>query len=130
MLKLWKMEDLDDCEVQLQVPEPNPTTCKVSCLYAPPFLTNKQGDKEDNHCFVYIGMENGNIYIFDTYYKHAQTFVNYSIKFNSLNLPGMQANDSDMVNDIKCHMTKMHRMLISYRSTAVVVFSINKNSCI
>jgi len=32
--------------------------------------------------------------------------------------------------DIKCHTTKMHRLLISYKDVAVVVFSINKNKII
>lgn len=36
----------------------------------------------------------------------------------------------DRVNDIKCHSTKMHRLLICYDRTAVVVFSINKNCAI
>ena len=35
-----------------------------------------------------------------------------------------------MVKDIKCHMTKMHRLLICYYGTAVVVFSLNKNRVI
>ena len=36
----------------------------------------------------------------------------------------------DRVNDIKSHSTKMHRLLICWGSTAVVVFSINKNRAI
>ena len=35
-----------------------------------------------------------------------------------------------MVSDIKCHMLKMHRLLISYSRSAVVVYSINKNRSI
>lgn len=31
------------------------------------------------------------------------------------------------VTDIKCHPDKMHRLLISYESTGVAVFSLNKN---
>ena len=41
MLKLWNMEDLDDCEVQIQVPYPAKTGSKVSCLYVPSFITNR-----------------------------------------------------------------------------------------
>ena len=33
----------------------------------------------------------------------------------------------DIVTDMKCHWQKMHRLLISYKTTAVVVFSLNKN---
>ena len=80
MLKLWDMEDLDDCEVQIQVPHPDQAREKVSCLYIPPFLTNKP----ENHRHIFIGMEQGNIYVFDV---ETKKFVNYIITFNKLKLP-------------------------------------------
>ena len=121
VLKLWDMEEgLDDCEVQICVPHPDPDNCKVSCLYIPAFLTNIQ----ENHRHIFIGMESGSIYVFDT---EAKTFADYVIDFKELGLPEQVAEDEDRVNDIKCHVTKMHRLLICYARTAIVVFSMNKN---
>lgn len=34
---------------------------------------------------------------------------------------------SDTVSDIKTHPTLMHRMLIAYEETAVIIYSLNKN---
>ena len=113
------MNELDDCEVQLVVPHPNPDTCKVSCLYIPSTLTNK----DENHRHIFIGMEEGNIYIFDLL---TRKFASFFIDFKNLRLPKQVPEDACEVNDIKCHMTKMHRLLISFSRTAIVVFSINK----
>lgn len=38
MLKLWNLEDLDDCELQIQIPQPEDVP--VTCLYVPSFLTS------------------------------------------------------------------------------------------
>jgi WD40 repeat protein len=39
LLKLWRLSDLDDCEIQLKIPEDSPNT-RVSCLYIPSFITS------------------------------------------------------------------------------------------
>ena len=75
-------------------------------------------------------MEQGNIYVFDL---KTRKFSTYFIVFKQLGLFGMAGSDAsleDKVQDMKCHYTKMHRLLISYARTAIIVFSINKNRCI
>ena len=69
-------------------------------------------------------MEFGNIMIFDIKCK---TFSGYTIDYDKIGLPDVQEGQQDQVNDIKCHVTKMHRLLICYARTAIVVFSMNKN---
>jgi hypothetical protein len=39
ILKLWRLEDLDDCEIQIKIPHPN-FPSRVSCLYIPSFITS------------------------------------------------------------------------------------------
>ena len=68
-------------------------------------------------------MDQGDIYVFDL---NTSTFASYSIEFGKL-FPGSKAAP---VVDIKCHTTKMHRLLISYKDIAVCVFSLNKNTII
>ena len=75
LLKLWDMEDLDDCEVQCMVPKPNPQTYKVSCLYVPHFITNRP----ENHRHVFVGLDQGDIKIFDLQTK---MFSVYCITFS------------------------------------------------
>ena len=59
MLKLWDLEELSDCEVALQIPHPG--NSRVSCLYVPSFITSIA----DNHNHFFIGMDQGDIYVFD-----------------------------------------------------------------
>lgn len=65
-------------------------------------------------------MDDGDIYIFDLSIK---TFSKFKIDYKKL-YPDKPATP---VMDIKCHPTKMHRLLIAYKKTAIAVFSINKN---
>ena len=91
----------------------------MSCLYVPNFITSQPL----NHDHFFIGMDQGDIYVFDL---NARTFCPYKIEYKAL-FPGAAPA---MVMDIKCHVTKMHRLLISYNKVAVVVFSLNKNRII
>ena len=91
----------------------------MSCLYIPNFITSQPL----NHDHFFIGMEQGAIYVFDL---KTSNFTSYIIEFEKL-FPGQRAAP---VVDIKCHTTKMHRLLLSYKDTAIVVFSLNKNCLI
>jgi hypothetical protein len=65
-------------------------------------------------------MDDGDIYIFDLTVKTFSKFkIDYKLMFSD--------KPATAVVDIKCHPTKMHRLLIAYKKTAVCVFSINKN---
>ena len=75
MLKLWSLEDLSNCEIQIQIPHPG--NCRVSCLYVPSFLTSQPL----NHKHFFIGMEQGDIYVFDL---EARTFSGFRIEFSKL----------------------------------------------
>ena len=68
-------------------------------------------------------MDSGDIYVFDL---DARTFCQYKIEYCKL----FPNNQPATVLDMKCHLTKMHRLLISYGGVAVVVFSLNKNRII
>ena len=78
-------------------------------------------------------MEQGNIYVFDL---QTCKYSTYFIVFKQLKLQGVTVDylesfgNVDRVNDIKCHSTKLHRLLICYARTAVIVFSLNKNRAI
>ena len=72
-----------------------------------------------NHKHFFIGMESGEIYIFDLV---EQAFDPLVLSFESV----FPKQPVDTIMDIKCHNTKMHRLLIAYPKTAVVVFSLNK----
>jgi hypothetical protein len=88
----------------------------VSSLYSPQFLSNEP----DNHRFVFCALSSGNIYILD--WKtgvFSPNVINYSQMYHQ--------KKSDTVSDIKTHPTLMHRMLIAYEETAVIVYSLNKN---
>lgn len=100
---------------------PHPGDIPVSCLYMPNFLTSQPL----NHKHFFVGMETGEIYIFDL---NTMMFSSFCIAYSSL-FP-KRRNEGDEVTDIKCHLTKMHRLLISYKKTGVIVFSINKNRII
>ena len=89
----------------------------VTCLYVPQFLTTKQ----ENHCHFFIGTEPGRIFVFDI---ETKMFASFVIEFPTLKFTSQMF---DIVSDMKCHWQKMHRLLISYKNTAVVVFSLNKN---
>lgn len=74
MLKLWDLNDLSDCEVAIQIPHPG--NSKVSCLYIPTHITSQPL----NHNHFFIGMEQGDIYVFDITQR---TFSPYMIKFKT-----------------------------------------------
>jgi hypothetical protein len=65
-------------------------------------------------------MDDGDVYIFDL---NSKTFTGFKIDYNKL----FASKPPTRVTDIKCHPTKMHRLLIAYEHTAITVFSINKN---
>ena len=68
-------------------------------------------------------MDDGDIYVFDLTVMNFSKFkIDYKLLF-----PG---KPSTIIVDIKCHPTKMHRLLIAYKQIAVGVFSINKNKFI
>jgi hypothetical protein len=76
-----------------------------------------------NHDHFFIGMSDGDIYVFDLTVK---TFSKFKVDYKLL-FPDKPAT---AVTDIKCHPGKMHRLLIAYQSTAIAVFSLNKNRII
>lgn len=65
-------------------------------------------------------MSTGTIYIFDW---QTATFSPVTIKYSTMFFKPR----GDIVSDIKAHPLKMHRLLIAYEETAVIVFSLNKN---
>ena len=60
----------------------------MTCLYVPPFLTNKP----ENHDHIFIGMELGDIYIFDLL---THNFGKYCIVYKNLRLPQQKPEDTD-----------------------------------
>ena len=85
----------------------------LSLLYIHPEMT----DTPHNHRHAFLGYKSGEIELFDL---EAHELSSYQIK---------PAAPSRIV-DIRCHPDKMHRLLITYESTAVTVHSINKNRAI
>ena len=88
----------------------------VSALYSPQFLSNEP----DNHRFIFCALSSGNIYVLD--WKtgvFSPNVINYSLMYHQ--------KKSDIVSDIKTHPSLMHRMLIAYEETAVIIYSLNKN---
>lgn len=118
ILKLWLLSDLDDCEIEIKIPHSNNPSC-VSCLYIPALITSQPM----NHDHFFIGMDDGDIYVFDLTIK---TFSKFKVDYKLL-FPDKPAT---AVADIKCHPLKMHRLLIAYERTAIAVFSMNKNRII
>ena len=88
---------------------------KVSCLYIAPFLTSDP----DNHQHVFVGMNSGNIHIFDI---ESLEFTNFTIRC----LKPQQFPLNHMITDIKCQPEKMHRILYTHHSSGISVYSLNK----
>ena len=59
IFKLWDLENFDDPIVECNVPEP--FECPVTSLHITPRVTSQPL----NHNHVFLGMQNGNVYIFD-----------------------------------------------------------------
>ena len=85
-------------------------------MYTSTELTTEQ----QNHRHIFIGLSNGNVNIFDI---ESKCMSSYFINFKKI----FKQKEKDVVSSIKCHPEKMHRVLISYESTAAVVYSINKD---
>ena len=119
-LKLWNLTNIEQPEAECKVPEP--IDCPVTCIHITPRVTSQ----EKNHNHVFLGMQNGNIYIFDLI---SGSFCSMKVLFQSVftKLDEKRMLEGDRIRDIKCHWTKMHRLLIAYENTAVIVFSLNKN---
>ena len=97
----------------------NPDHDRVSCLYCPPFLTSDPGD----HQHIFIGMNSGNIHIFDI---QKLEFTNFTIRcFKS---PDKAFPLMNLISDIKCQPEKMHRVLYTHVSSAIIVYSLNKQT--
>ena len=73
-----------------------------------PFLTSD----DQNHNHIFIGMNSGNVHIYDISKKK---FTNFTIR------PGSKMR----VAEIKCQPEKMHRILIAF-SSQVCIYSLNK----
>ena len=117
---VWDLKNLGVApEVRVEIPldeEKEEEGNIVTALYAPQFLSNEP----DNHRFVFCAMSSGNIYILD--WKtgvFSPNVINYSQMYHQ--------RKGDTVCDIKTHPTMMHRMLIAYEETAVIIYSLNKN---
>jgi WD40 repeat protein len=76
-----------------------------------------------NHDHFFVGMDDGDIYVFDLTVK---TFSKFKVDYKQL----FPDKPSTAVSDIKCHPHKMHRLLIAFQNTAIAVFSLNKNRII
>eukprot|EP00347_Sterkiella_histriomuscorum_P009845 403339654 len=120
MLSAWNLKDLrippQTCQIQDSIQGLNGAV--VTCMHTPQFLTNEP----ENHDFLFVGLSNGNIY---TYTISANRISQLVIRFK-LMFPD-KSSAGDVVTDMKVDPQHMHRLLIAYENTAVVVYSLNKN---
>eukprot|EP00347_Sterkiella_histriomuscorum_P007123 403350173 len=103
MLSAWNLKDLrippQTCQIQDSIQGLNGVV--VTCMHTPQFLTNEP----ENHDFLLI----------------SQLVIRFKLMFPDKSSAG------DVVTDMKVDPQHMHRLLIAYENTAVVVYSLNKN---
>ncbi|CDW73878.1 syntaxin-binding protein 5-like [Stylonychia lemnae] len=114
IIRQWNLRDLRSPPFECQIQEKGSQV--VTCIHTAQFLTNEP----DNHGFVFIGLSNGNIYTYDVEIGALSSLViRYKILFPD--------KSSDLVIDMKTNPQHMHRLLIAYQNTAIVMYSLNKN---
>ncbi len=88
-----------------------------TALYAPTFLSSEVA----NHKNAFVAMSNGSIFVLDwESASFSPVVIDYQGMFH-------HRPWGDVVTDIKSHPVKMHRLLIAYEETAVIIYSLNKN---
>lgn len=114
---VWNLKDLSADPIRVEVPQPGTSGgLIVTQLYAPTFLSSEA----DNHKNVFFALSSGDVLVFDwTNATFSSLVIAYSLMFHR--------QKKDNVSDIKAHPLKMHRLLIAYEETAVIVYSLNKN---
>ncbi len=77
-------------------------------------------NEPDNHNNVFFGMSSGNIYIYNLDENSVSTVI---IRFKLM----FPDKSKDAVTDMKCNPLQMHRLIIAYEETAIIIYSLNKN---
>ena len=115
LIKNWSMKDLKEPPQECQIP--NEKAASACSVYSPGYLTNEP----ENHGYVFFGLTNGNVYIYNAIENQIEPVV---IKYKML-FP--EKGGKDTISDMKLNPQMMHRILIAYEETAVVLYSINKD---
>jgi hypothetical protein len=85
-------------------------------VYCPTILTNEA----KNHYNVFIALSDATIYVFDWHLgQFSPVVIQYFMLFTN--------PKGDTVTAMKCHPLKMHRLLIAFEETAVIMYSLNKD---
>lgn len=114
---VWNLKGLDEEPVRLQVPVEETKRAPVSTLlYCPTFLSSEP----KNHHSVFIAMSDASVYVLNWHLGHfSPVVIHYYQMFTN--------PKGDSISDMKCHPFKMHRLLVAFEETAVIVYSLNKD---
>ena len=117
---VWNMKQLDQEPIRVQIPVDEMSKKSANSistlLYAPTTLSSEP----ENHKNVFIAMSDGTLFVFDW---HLAQFSPVVITYGQI----FHHPKGDCISDVKIHPIKMHRVLIAYEETAVVVYSLNKD---
>lgn len=91
----------------------------ATLLYAPNFLSSEP----KNHHNIFIAMADGSVYVFDWHLSQfSPVVIQYYMIFTN--------PKGDSISDVKSNPLKMHRILVAFEETAVIVYSLNKDKYI